>query len=85
MEAKHIQLVAAGPDEKVWIAEITDEDETFKLKRDFLPEQESGIWDIYPGWYQIQGLVPGRSEVRQSRTWRNDAFSEFPLDVTGAT
>ena len=59
MEAKHIQLVAAGPDEKVWIAEITDDDETFKLKRDFLPEKESGIWDIYPGWYQIQGLVPG--------------------------
>ncbi len=59
MEAKYIQLVAEGPDEKVWIAEITDEDETFKLKRDFLPEKASGIWDLYPGWYQIQGLVPG--------------------------
>lgn len=59
MEAKHIQLMAAGPEEKVWIAEITDEDETFKLKRDFLPEKRDGIWDLYPGWYQINGAAPG--------------------------
>lgn len=59
MEAKHIQLMTAGPEEKVWIAEITDEDETFKLKRDFLPEKRDGIWDLYPGWYQINGAAPG--------------------------
>lgn len=59
MEAKHLQLVASGPEEKVWLAEITDEDETFKLKRDFLPEKQASIWDLYPGWYQINGLVPG--------------------------
>lgn len=46
-------------DEKKWVAEITGDDPTFKLKRTFLPEIAPNTYDIYDGYYQIHGIHPG--------------------------
>ena len=56
-----LQLMPNQEDEKRWVAEITDEDETFKLKRDFQPDEPEGMWEIYDGWYQIHGQANGVS------------------------
>lgn len=50
-----LQLLPHPEDEKRWVAEITDEDETFRLKRDFQPDEPEGVYEIYDGWYQIHG------------------------------
>lgn len=59
MLSHELPLMPIGEDEKRWLAEITGEDETFVLKRDFQPEIRPGVWEIYDGWYQIHGQFPG--------------------------
>ena len=59
MKAQTLQLVPHEEDGKCWIAEITGEDEVYRLKRDFLPEESAHVWEVYDGWYQIHGQAPG--------------------------
>lgn len=59
MRPQYLNLMANEEDGKRWVAEITGEDPTFKLKRDFQPEISSGVWEMYDGWYQIYGIVAG--------------------------
>ena len=61
MISHELPLMPIGEDEKRWMAEITGDDETFVLKRDFQPEIRPGVWEIYDGWYQIHGQFPGIS------------------------
>ncbi|AMB98501.1 hypothetical protein AWM75_00175 [Aerococcus urinaehominis] len=56
-----LKLAPLSEDSRAWLAEITDEDPTFKLRRDFQPEIRPGVWQIYDGYYQINGLYPGIS------------------------
>lgn len=56
-----LHLLPNTTDEKRWVAEITGEDPTFKLKRDFQPDSPEGVWEIYDGWYQIHGQAAGVS------------------------
>lgn len=44
---------------KKWVAEIIDEDPTFRLKKMFLPEIKTNTFAIYDGVYQIYGQHPG--------------------------
>lgn len=46
-------------DEKLWVAEITGPDPTFKLKRNFLPQIAPNEFAIYDGYYQLHGIHPG--------------------------
>ena len=46
-------------DEKVWVAELTGPHETYRLNREFLRPDESGIYNIYDGWYQMHGDFEG--------------------------
>ena len=43
MISHELPLMPIGEDEKRWMAEITGDDETFVLKRDFQPEIRPGI------------------------------------------
>lgn len=68
---------------KKWVAEIIDEDPTFRLKRMFLPEIKTGTFAIYDGFYQIYGQHPGISpfvkeycRVEQGHMQRRLAFYE---------
>lgn len=61
MKPQILQLMPNTSDEKRWVAEITGEDPTFKLKRDFQPDDPEGVWEIYDGWYQIHGQAQGVS------------------------
>ena len=53
-----LTLLPHPQDQKQWIAEITDKDETYRLKRQFLP-LEDDHYRIYDGWYQIHGNFLG--------------------------
>ncbi|WP_373786295.1 hypothetical protein [Jeotgalibaca porci] len=61
MKPQILHLMPNTTDEKRWVAEITGEDPTFKLKRDFQPDGPEGVWEIYDGWYQIHGQATGVS------------------------
>ncbi|MCZ0717399.1 hypothetical protein [Aerococcus kribbianus] len=56
-------------DGKKWVAEITGEDPTFKLKRTFLPEINPNTYAIYDGYYQIYGQCPGISPFEKEYCW----------------
>lgn len=58
MKAFIIELHPSELDGKCWVAEITDEDKTFRLKREFQPEIKENTWELYDGWYQIHGQSP---------------------------
>lgn len=79
-----LQLSPADSESKCWVAEITGEDEVYKLKRDFIPEEPEGGWILYDGWYQLNGTVPGVTEFRKEyirikdgKVRRNLAFREL--------
>ena len=57
-----LNLMPANSESKCWVAEITGEDEVYKLKRDFIPADPSGTWVLYDGWYQLNGSMPGVTE-----------------------
>lgn len=59
MKMNFLYLNPSQADEKRWVAEITGEDPTYKLKRSFQPEHQPGVWAMYDGWYQIHGQVVG--------------------------
>ncbi|UUX33591.1 hypothetical protein [Fundicoccus culcitae] len=59
MQVNYLHLTPSFSDNKCWVAEITDRDPTFKLKRAFQPETTPGVWAMYDGWYQIHGDVVG--------------------------
>ncbi|UJF16080.1 hypothetical protein LZ578_02770 [Jeotgalibaca sp. MA1X17-3] len=61
MKSQTLQLFPHEEDGKCWIAEITGEDEVYRLKRDFLPEESTHVWEIFDGWYQINGRAAGVS------------------------
>lgn len=52
-----LELLPHPQDQKQWIAEITGPDETYHVKREFLPLEEDH-YRIYDGWYQIHGTFP---------------------------
>lgn len=56
-----LQLQPNKTDDKCWVAEITGDDPTFRLKREFLLEDSAGWYAIYDGYYQIHGECPGVS------------------------
>lgn len=81
MKAQRLHLMPNVQDEKRWVAEITGEDPTYKLKRDFQPEETEGVWEIYDGWYQIHGTANGVSpftkeyvHVKEGRMLRHLPF-----------
>ncbi|MFL2144172.1 hypothetical protein [Ruoffia sp. FAM 20857] len=59
LKPQYLQLQPSAADEKRWVAEITGDDPTFILSREFQPEIEPGVWAMYDGWYQIHGQTPG--------------------------
>lgn len=65
MISHELPLLPIGEDEKRWVAEITGDDETFVLKRDFQPEIRTGVWELFDGWYQIHGQFPGISPFQK--------------------
>lgn len=78
MKPNVLQLLPIEEDGKCWIAEITGEDPVYRLKRTFLQEEGGSIWEIYDGWYQINGACPGVSpfikeyvRVKDGRMHRN--------------
>lgn len=55
----HYLTLTEQEDDKLWLAEIVDEDPTFRLKRLFLPAYEKGKYLLYDGVYQIHGVCDG--------------------------
>lgn len=80
MISHELPLMPIGPDEKRWLAEITGDDETFVLKRDFQPELKPGVWQIFDGWYQIHGQFPGISPFEKEYVIVQDGHMMRHLD-----
>lgn len=79
MKPNYIQLQASSEDGKRWIAEITGDDEVFRVKRDFQPEMPGGIWEIYDGWYQIHGQVANVTPFQKEYVWVRNGQMERNL------
>lgn len=83
-----LQLLPYGEDEKRWVAEITGDDPTFRLKREFLAEESAGWYAIYDGYYQMHGQCPGISPfikeyclVKAGHMHRHVSFSEVMANL----
>lgn len=80
MKPKYIQLQPSAADGKRWVAEITGDDEVFRLKRDFQPEQPNSVWEIYDGWYQIHGQVAGVTAFQKEYVHVKDGMMQRNLN-----
>lgn len=80
MKVNYLKMMPSPEDGKRWLAEITDEDPTFRLKRDFQPEIKDGVWDIYDGWYQVHGHVANITPFHKEYVLVRDGKMQRRLD-----
>lgn len=72
---QYLELQAAD-DGKVWVAEIIDEDKSFGLKRIFLPQVQPGVYEMFDGAYQINGIHPGITPFKKEYCLINKGHME---------
>lgn len=81
MKVNYLKMMPHPEDGKSWLAELTDEDPTFRLKREFQPEIENGVWDIYDGFYQVHGQVANITPFHKEYVRVKDGKMQRRLDV----